>query len=104
MGYRDLNVKPFRKVAGKMLGAIDGAMLSAGAAEADLHVSEFPLHEALDMLVDHGVNIVEEFGDSPVVLKELDHLRIQSRELAVMLVLARVIDGPAIKHIASTIA
>ena len=46
----------------------------------------------------------EEVGYLAVILKELDDFGIQAGELAVVLVLAGIVDGPAVEHIATSVA
>ena len=41
---------------GKLLGAIDGAMLTASAPESDLEVGEVPFEESLHMMVNKSID------------------------------------------------
>ena len=98
MGKSYLDVETVGQVPGQTLSAIDRAVLPACAAETHLHIGEFPLYEAFDMGVHQRIDVLKEPGDSPIVLQEFDHFLIKPGKLTVMLVLARVVDCPAIEH------
>lgn len=100
----DLDVKPALEMLRKMLSAVNGPVLASGTAEADLKVRELALHESLDMTVDDGIYAVEEGKDLAIVLKELDDLLIQTGELSVVFILARVVDRTAIEYIAAAVS
>ena len=104
VGNRDLYVELVGQMLGQMLRAVNGAMLSAGASEADLQVRELSLYEALHVVVHKIIDVVQELRDSPVVLKERDDFLVQSGELTVMLVLARVVDRTAIEDVTASVA
>ena len=104
VGHRDLYVILFRQAGSQVLCTVDGPMLATCAAEADLHMGKLPLHEALDMVLNHSVDIVEELCDSPVILEELDHFLVQAGKLTVVLELPRVIDGSAVKDETTSVA
>ena len=87
-----------------MFGAIHGAVLSSGAAEADLKIGELPLYKAFDVSIHEGVNGFEEGQNLPVILQELDYLRVHSGKLAVIFIFAGIVHGPAVEYIASSIA
>ena len=100
----DFHVEFGCEVGGEVLGAVDRTVLAAGAAEADLQVTEFPLDETLYMGIHEGVDAVEESQDFSVVLQEFDNLRIGAVELAVEFVLTGIVDAPAVKNIAAPVA
>ncbi len=100
MGNRYLNVKPVGQMLGQMLGAVNRAVLSASASETNLKMGELPLNEAFDMVIDKVIDVVQELCDSAVILKEFYDLLVESRELTVMLVLAWIVDGAAVKDVA----
>ena len=104
MGHRYLNVKPVGQMLGQMLGAVNRAVLSASASETNLKMGELPLNEAFDMVIDKVIDVVQELCDSAVILKEFYDLLVEPRELTVMLVLAWIVDGAAVKDVASSIA
>ena len=89
---------------GEVLGAVDAAVLAAGAAEANLQVGEFALDEAFDVNVDKAVDVVQEEEDFAVVFKELDDFLVHAVELAVVLVLARVVHGAAVEDVSAAVA
>ncbi len=61
------------KAGGELLGAVDGAVLAAGAAEGYTQVREVALEVLVDALADYGFCVVEECGHSLFALKELYH-------------------------------
>ncbi len=82
--YAELLVQMFRQV----LCRVHGAVLSAGAAEADRQIGEAAFHVALHGSVDKGVGMLQEYGYLAVVFQEADNGFVQSREGFVTLVLA----------------
>ena len=80
------------EVLGQVLGAVGGAVLAAGAAEADLQVRETAGKEALHVRIDQGIDMVKEAEDFSVLLQELDDRRIQTGQLLEPLIL------PGIMH------
>ena len=92
------------EVLGEVLGTIDGTMLTAGAAEGDLKMGEIAFDEALDMMVDEGIDGVEEGEYLTVVLQEVNDGLVKACEGLVLLVFARVVGGTAIKDITSSVA
>ena len=104
MGHRYLNVKPVGQMLGQMFGAVNRAVLSASASKTNLKMGELPLNEAFDMVIDKVIDVVQELCDSAVILKEFYDLLVEPRELTVMLVLAWIVDGAAVKDVASSIA
>ena len=93
----------FVKVFGQMLGAVHGAVLPACTAERELQMREVTIYVALHVEVSQSIDMREEIRDFPIVLKELYHGRIQSRQLFVLLVASRIVGGAAIKHVAATV-
>ena len=60
------------ETTGELLGAVDGAVLAAGAAERDLQGGEITFHVFLHTLGDEGLGVVEEAVDGRLALEELD--------------------------------
>ena len=87
------------QVLGEVLGAVGGAVLTAGAAETDLQVGEAALEEAFHMGIDQRIDMVQETEDLAVLLQELDDRRIQTGELLEPFVLPGIMHAPAVKHI-----
>ena len=78
------------QVLGEVLGTVGGAVLAAGATEADLEMREAALEKALHMRIDQGIDVVEEAEDFAVLLEEVDHGLIQPRQLLEPLILPRI--------------
>lgn len=55
---------------GELFGAVDGAVLAAGASEADGEVGEVAFEVFVDALRDYGEGVVEEDGDGLFVAQE----------------------------------
>ena len=89
--HAELLVQMFRQV----LCRVHGAVLSAGAAEADRQIGEAAFHVALHGSVDKGVGMLQEYGYLAVVFQEADNGFVQSREGFVTLVLAGVVHSAA---------
>ena len=85
--HAELLVQMFRQV----LCRVHGAVLSAGAAEADRQIGEAAFHVALHGSVDKGVGMLQEYGYLAVVFQEADNGFVQSREGFVTLVLAKLV-------------
>ena len=92
------------QVLGQVLGTIDRTVLSAGTTESDLQVDEIALDEPLHMMVDKGIDGVQEGEYLAVLLEEVDDGLVQAREGLVLLVLTRVMGGPAVEHIPTAVA
>lgn len=86
----DFNVVFLVQVCSKMFGTIDRAVLSAGAAEGDLEVSEIALYEACHMMIDEGIDRIEEGKDLAIRFEKIDDGLVQSGHLLVLLVLTRI--------------
>ena len=78
------------EVLGEVLGAVGGAVLATGAAETDLQVREAAGKEAFHVRIDQGIDVVQEAEDLAVFFQELDHRRIQPRQLLEPLILPRI--------------
>ena len=87
----------------KMFGTIDGTVLSAGATESDLQVGEIALDEPLHVMVDKGIDGVQEGEYLAVRFEEVDDGLVQAREGLVLLVLTRVMGRTAVEHIPATV-
>ena len=92
------------KVLGKVLGAIDGAVLAASTAESHLEVGEVALDKALHVMVDKGIDRVEEGEYLAVLLEEIDDRLIQAGKGLVLLVLTRVVSTAAVEDIPAAVA
>ena len=88
----------------KMLGGIDGAMLSSCAAEAEHQTGKASLDVALYVGIGQLIDAVEERQYLAVVLEETDDGLIESCHLLVLLVTPWVVGAAAVEHVASAIA
>ena len=89
---------------GKLLGAIDGAVLAAGAAEGDLEGGETALGVFVDALCDKGFGVVEEAVDGGFALEELDHGAVAACDGLVLGIAARVGEGAAVEDESAAVA
>ena len=87
-----------------MFGAIDGAMLTAGATKGDLEVGEAAFEEALDVMIYQSVNGLEETEYLAVGFEEINDRLIEAGEGFVLLVLTGVMGRATIEHIAASVA
>ena len=60
------------QVLSKVLGAIDGAVLTTCATKGEHEICEATLEITLDMVVGQAIDAVEESDDLAVVLEETD--------------------------------
>ncbi len=104
MGEVDANAIFPVEMLGEVLGAIDGAMLTACAAEGEHEVGEAALEVALNMMIGEAIDAVEEGEDLAVVLKEADDGSVQAGELLVGLVAAGVVRGTTVEDVTAAVA
>ena len=91
------------QVLSQVLGTIDGTVLTAGATESHLEVGEIALDEPLYMMVDKGIDGVQEREYLAVLLEEVDDGLVQAREGLELLVLTGVVSRTAVEHIPAAI-
>lgn len=94
----------FPQMAGHGFGGIDGAMLSACAAECHLQVSESAGNIALGSGVDQGITVREEGENLAVIFKELNYGLVAPVELLIGLISPGIMYGAAVKDESATIA
>ena len=87
-----------------MFGAIDGAVLAAGAAEGDLEVGEAAFEEALDVMIYQPVNGLQETEYLAVGFEEVDDGLVEASEGFVLLVLTGVMGRAAIEDVTASVA
>ena len=92
------------EVLGEVLGAIDGTMLAACAAEGEHEVGEAALEVALDVMIGEAIDAVEEGEDLAVVLQETDDGSVQAGELLVGLVAAWIVRGTTVEDVTAAVA
>ena len=92
------------KVLREVLGAIDRTVLTASTAESHLEVGEVALDKALHVMVDKGIDRVEEGEYLAVLLKEVDDGLVQAGKGLVLLVFAGVVSSTAVEDIPAAVA
>lgn len=92
------------KVLRQVLGTIDRTVLSAGTAERDLEILKIAFYKALHMMIDEAIDRIKESEYFSVILEEIYHRLIQSRQGFVLVVFAGIMGRTAIEDIAATIA
>ncbi len=91
-------------MSGCSLGAVDRAMLTAGASEINAKRGESTFEISRYGCVGEGINVRQEFKNLTIALEELFHRGISPCQLFVGLVAAGVVNCPAIKSEASPVA
>jgi hypothetical protein len=98
-----LNAELLMDMFGQMLGAIDGTVLTAGAAEAEHEGGEAALQVAGYVGIGELVDAVEEGDDFAVVLEESDDGLVESCQFLVGLVAPGVVGAATVEHISAAI-
>jgi hypothetical protein len=91
-------------VVGEVFGAIDGAVLAAGAAEGDLEVGEAAFEEALDVMIYQPVNGLQETEYLAVGFEEINDRLVEAGERFVLVVLTGVMGRATIEDVAASVA
>ena len=104
MGDFDLDTEFLVYVLSEVLCAIDAAVLSACAAEAEHERGEPSLNVAADVCVGKPIDTVEEGEYLAVVLKESDHRLVESRKFLVWLIASGVVGAAAVENVATTVS
>ena len=89
---------------GELFGAVDGAVLAAGAAEADGEVGEVAFEVFVDALRDYGEGVVEEDGDRLFVAQEFYDGGVLACIGLVFGVAARVGERAAVEDVSAAVA
>ena len=79
------------QVFGKVLSAINAAMLATGAAERKHQIGETAFDVALAMRIGKTVYGIEESEDFTIVFKESDYRLVHSRQLFVRLIASGIV-------------
>ena len=87
----------------QMLRTIDRAVLSAGAAEGDLEIGEIALYEACHMMINEGINGLQEGKDLAIRFEKIDDGLVETGHLLVLLVLTRIMGPTTIKDIPASV-
>lgn len=93
----------FRKMCGKMFGAIYGAVLSSRAAERDHKIGEASFTEGFHMRIHDPIDMVQKAEHFPVLLKESYDRLVAAGQFLIWLISSRIMDRTAIKHISAAI-
>ena len=100
----NLDVKFLVQVGSEMFGTIDGAVLTAGTTEGDLEIGEIAFNEALHMMIDEGIDGLEEGEDLPILFEKIDDGLIETGHLFILIVFTGVMGGPAVKDITTSVS
>ena len=90
--------------SGELLGAVDRAVLTAGAAESHLEGGEVAFEVLLDALADEGLGMVEEAVDGLLFLEEVDDGTVFAGVGFVFGIATGVGQGAAVEDEAATVA
>ena len=88
----------------RSLRRIDRAVLPARTTETDLQAGKSPLNKPLHVVIDQGIDIIQKRHYLAILLQEVDHGFISSRQHFILLILARVVRRAAVEHISAAIA
>ena len=99
-----LDVKLLFEMLREVLGAIDGAVLATGATESDLQIGKIALNEALRVMIHEGIDGLQERQYLAVLLEEVNHRLIETREGLVLLVLTGVVRTAAVEDVSASVA
>ena len=88
----------------KVLGGIDGTMLTTRTAEREHQRGKATLDISAHVGIGEFIDRIEESQDLTVVLQESDHRFIESRQLLIWLITAWVMSAATVEDIATTIA
>lgn len=91
-------------MVGEVFGAIDGAVLTTGAAEGDLEVSEAALEEALYVMIYQPVNGLQETEYLAVGFEEVDDGLVEAGKGFVLVVLTGVVGRATIEDVTASVA
>ena len=103
MNKADLDIVFLFEMLREMLGTIDRTMLPTRATESHLQIREVAFDEARYMMVDEGIDRVEEGEYLAVLLEEVDDWLVQAREGLVFVVLTGIMGSAAVEDIATAI-
>ena len=93
----------FCKMAGKMFSAVDRAVLTARAAEADHQAAEASSVIGLYMRIHDTIDMVKEPEYFPVILKKFYNRKISACQFLIWLVTSGVMDAAAVKDISASV-
>ena len=91
MNQMNLDVKFLVQVCSKMFGTIDGAMLTAGTTEGDLQIGEIPFDKPRYVMINEGIDGLQEGEDFPILFEKIDDGLIQSGHLFVLVIFTGIV-------------
>ena len=103
MNKADLDIIFLFEMLREMLGTIDRTMLPTRATESYLEVREVTFDEARRMMIDEGINGLQESQDLAVLLQKINDRLVQSGEGLVFVVLTGIMGSAAVEDIATAI-
>ena len=103
MNKEDLDIIFLFEMLREMLGTIDRTMLPTRATESYLEVREVTFDEARRMMIDEGINGLQESQYLAVLLQKINDRLVQSGEGLVFVVLTGIMGSAAVEDIATAI-
>lgn len=94
----------FVEKAGGPIRAVNGTMLTAGAAESNLQGGKAALQEAACVVRDKGLRVLQEGKDLTVLLQETDDGLVAAGKLFILLVLAGIVRSAAVENVSASVA
>ena len=79
-------------------------MLTSGASERDLQVSEIPALVILHSFVDQSLHVIHELLDALLLLEECDHFGIDAGQLSILFIFPGVRQKAAVENKAAPMA
>lgn len=89
---------------GKMLCAINAAMLPASATKREHDIGESALNITEHMGIGKFIDTVEKFEYFAVIFKETDYRFVETSEIFIGLVTARIVGAATVKHITAAVS
>lgn len=104
MVNRNVDVVFLMQMFRQVLCRIDTAMLPARTSEGEHQVGETTFHVTLHVEVGQLINAFEELKNFAILLKELNHWGVQTREFFVGLIFPWVVRGATIEYVSASVA
>ena len=101
---RDVDVVFPVQVFRQVLCRIDTAMLPARTSEGEHQVGETTFHVTLHVEISQLINAFEELKNFAILLKELNHWGVQTREFFVGFIFPRIVRGATVKYVSASVA
>ena len=104
MVYRNVDVVFLMQMFRQVLRGVDTAMLPARTSEGEHQVGETTLHITLHVEICQLINAFEELKNFAIILKELNHWGVQTREFFVGFIFPRIVRGATVKYVSTSVA